>query len=142
MKVRTVILCAFLLLSGTSFSQTRFMLTGAMDVIKTDFKKTFDKFQGGIEINYFPAQKISVNAGYDFWSDSKNYYAVGGRYYLFSFVFIRPRLLFNEDKMNGSLALGYKFIFRRRLSWESYFDYYFSSPELAIRTGIAYTFTR
>ena len=125
-----------------SQGQTRFMLSGGMDVIKTDIQKSFDKYQLGLELDYFLKQKISLNAGYEIWSASQNYYSVGVRYYLFSFVFFRPRILINEDDVNGSIALGYKYFLSRRVGWVSNMEYYFSPSAFAIRTGISYTFTR
>ena len=141
--MKAFILTSVLLLSvHMGFSQTRFMVSAGMDVIKTDFQAPFKKFQGVIELNYFIRQKLSLNAGYEAWTNGKNYGSLGARFYLFSFIYIKPRLLYNSEDLNGSIGIGYKNFLGRRWRWESSVDYYTDSPEIALRTGLAYIFTK
>jgi len=123
-------------------AQTKFLVAAGMDLIKTDMDQPFQKYQGGLEVDYFLKQKLSISLGYEMWSEHPNYLAIGSRIYFLSFVFVKPRVLFNSDDINGSISIGYNYFLNRRWRWESNIDVYTDMPELAIRTGFTYVFTK
>jgi len=135
----------FLLVMVTSLvshAQRHIMVTGHADVVKTDMPSLFDKMQGSIEGHYFFRKNHSVNVGYEFRTDEKDFVTAGFRQYVLSFVFVRERILFNGDKLDISLAPGYKYFITRRWRVEAMPELYLDDLQLAIRVGMGYVFTK
>ena len=71
-------------------STNDFLIAGAMDLIKTDNTKLFNKVQTGVEVNYFIQRNFAVGAGAEIWTQ-KNSFMMGVRWYPTDNVFVRFR---------------------------------------------------
>lgn len=61
----------FVVVSVATHAQSNndLMISGGLDLIKTDFNDVFEKAQLGLEANYFVLRNFSAGAGVDVWTD-------------------------------------------------------------------------
>src|SRR5258708_27910619 len=81
-----------------------FLIGGAMDLIKTDNTKLFNKVQTGFEVNYFVRDNFAVGAGGEFWTQ-KNSFMMGVRWYPADKIFVRFRGLIGVN--DAALGAGW-----------------------------------
>lgn len=76
-----------------SQSSNDFMLGAGLDLLKTDNSKLFSKAQVGFELNYFVVRKVSLSAGLEVWTEARESFAFGARYYFNDYILARARAL-------------------------------------------------
>jgi hypothetical protein len=120
-----------------SFSQpTRYFLVGAnLDLIKSDHDGYFEKWQGGVEVNYFFLKEFSATAGLEIWTREGASAVVGSRWFPVKDAYIRLRGLIGENDV--SIGGGWAKPMTENLRFESMADFYFKG-NFSIRAGIAY----
>lgn len=133
------------LLSGLSLitkaqSTSDIMLSGEMDLIKTDNQDLFKKAQFGIEVNYFVARHFAVGLGGEFWTKQKDSFVMGARWYANENVFVRFRGLIGAN--DAAIGGGYAKALTEYLRLEGMGDFYLSSTEFGVRIGLSYVIKR
>ncbi|HAA15789.1 MAG TPA: hypothetical protein DCE41_30400 [Cytophagales bacterium] len=136
---KVLYLSLFMVLLSTA-SKAQFLVTGGIDLIKSDFNGVGQKIQLGTDLNYFVAKKFSVSAGFEFWTAGSPSVTVGARFYPIRPVFIRMRGLIGENDV--AFGLGYGLGLTDRIRLEVMGDYYLIDSEAALRVGLAYRFGR
>jgi hypothetical protein len=111
------------------------MITGGLDLIKTDNIKLFDKAQIGFEAHYFVTRRFTTSVGMEIWTFQDESFVFGSRWYLQDNLFIRGRALIGENDF--SLGIGGSFPLKNSFRAEVAGDYYFKG-EFALRGGFAY----
>ena len=133
-------LLAFLLLlafqSLVAQSTNDFLISGGLDLIKTDNTKIFDKAQLGLEVNYFIQRRFAVGAGADLWTKGANSFVLGVRWYPSDNVFLRFRGLIGYN--DAALGAGYTKPLSKNLRIEGMADLYFKRPDFGLRGGVSY----
>ncbi|MBL7876952.1 MAG: hypothetical protein JNL53_14890 [Cyclobacteriaceae bacterium] len=127
-----VIICAV----AQAQSNNDLMISGGLDLIKTDFNSAFKKAQLGLEANYFVVRHFSAGAGVDIWTDQKTSFVMGARWYPVDFAFVRFRGLIGAN--DASLGAGWAKPFHENWRFEAMGDFFFSDAEFAIRAGVSY----
>ncbi len=117
-----------------------FMVSGAMDIIKTDNYKLFDKAQIGLEANYFVERHFAVGAGVEIWTKQKNSFVMGARWYANENIFVRFRGLIGANE--AALGAGWSKALNESWRLEAIGDYYFNSSQFAFRAGVSYIIKR
>lgn len=112
------------------------MLSGGLDLIKTDFSGFVEKAQIGIEGNYFITRKFSAGAGLEFWTGDATSFTLGGRYYIVDNFFVRFRGLIGAN--DAALGAGWAKPLNETWRFEAMGDFYFAQTEFAIRAGVSY----
>ncbi len=112
------------------------VVSGAMDVIKTDNIKPFDKAQIGLEANYFIQRHFAVGAGAEFWTRQKNSFVMGARWYPSENFFVRFRGLIGAN--DAALGAGWSKALNESWRFEAIGDFYFTDVEFAARAGVSY----
>ncbi len=122
---------------STAQSTNDFLISGAMDVLKTDNTKILGKAQFGFEVNYFLQRRLAVGAGVDIWTGGqKSSFVLGARWYPSDKIFFRFRGLIGVN--DAALGMGYAKPINRNWRFEAMGDLYFSRPDFAIRGGVSY----
>jgi hypothetical protein len=116
-------------------SANDFMISGALDLIKTDNQEMFDKAQIGIEANYFVIRKFTATAGLEIWTFNNESFVIGSRWYPTDNLFVRFRGLIGENDF--STGIGGAFPLKPNLRFELIGDFYFRG-EFAVRTGVSF----
>ncbi len=134
---RYVAFSIFLCVAIPSFTQSSndLMLGGAIDLLKTDNDKLFDKAQIGFEANYFVIRKFTLTAGAEIWTRRDESFVFGSRYYFANNFFMRGRALIGENDF--SLGAGGAIPLSSNWRLELMGDYYFER-EFAVRFGLGY----
>ena len=117
-------------------STNDFLISGAMDVLKTDNTKILGKAQIGFEVNYFLLRNFAVGAGADIWTGQKSSFVLGARWYWQENIFFRFRGLIGAN--DAALGVGYTKPISKNFRFEAMGDLYFSRPDFAIRGGVSY----
>jgi hypothetical protein len=131
----TLLICS-LTMFGCAQSTHDVMVSGAMDLIKTDIKSAFNKAQFGFEAHYFVVRHFSVGAGAEIWTtNQKNSFMMGMRWYANDHVFLRFRGLIGAN--DASIGLGYAKPLNRNVLFESMGDFYFKG-QFGLRFGLSF----
>lgn len=131
-------LATLVLISLTSQAQSSndFMISGGLDLIKTDFNNPFDKAQIGLEANYFVVRNFSAGAGVDIWTDQKSSFVMGARWYPMDHVFVRFRGLIGAN--DAAVGAGWAKPLNDNWRFEAMGDFFFGQTEFAVRAGVSY----
>jgi hypothetical protein len=126
-----------LALTCASYAQSSndLMVSGGIDLLKTDNNELFDKAQLGFEANYFAVRKFTITAGVELWTNRDESFVFGSRYYFTDNFFGRGRALIGENDF--SLGAGGALVLKNNWRLELMGDFYFEG-EFALRTGVAY----
>src|SRR5688572_3155436 len=95
--------------------QNQVMVTTGVDIYKTDMVEAFDKFQFGIEGNYFVADKLSLGLGFEWYAfanrGSSRFITVSPRLYPIGNLFVRvkPLIPLNRQDFDMGIGAGYDF---------------------------------
>lgn len=135
MRYGALLLIVFASLSAQAQSSGDFMLGAGMDLLKTDNSRLFDKAQIGFELNYFVIRKVSLSAGLEVWTASRESFAFGARYYFTDHIFTRGRALIGVNDF--SLGLGGAIPLKKNVRLELAGDFFFEG-DFALRAGIGY----
>ncbi|HRK54323.1 MAG TPA: hypothetical protein PK185_10435 [Cyclobacteriaceae bacterium] len=117
-------------------STSDIMIGGGVDFIKTDNPGVFEKSQIGFEVNYFVVRHFAVGLGAEIWSNQKNSFAMGARWYANENVFLKFKGLIGANDV--ALGAGYAKALTQYLRLEGMGDFYVNSTEFGIRIGLAY----
>lgn len=121
-------------------STSDIMLSGALDFIKTDNTGLFEKSQVGVEANFFVARHFAVGVGGEIWTDQKNSFMMGARWYVNDNIFLRFRGLIGANDV--TLGGGYAKALSQYLRLEGMGDFYLNSTEFGVRIGLSYVIKR
>ena len=137
MAIRLGFILLLFIFSAPVFSQSArdFMIGGGFDVIKSDNDKLFDKAQIGFEANYFVIREVTLNAGFEIWTNRDESFVFGARWYFLDNFFMRGRGLIGANDF--SLGAGGAIPLNPNFRLEIIGDFYFEG-DFAVRTGIAY----
>jgi hypothetical protein len=125
-----------------SYSQIAkdFMLGASADVIRSDYNEFFNKFQAGVEVNYFLSRKFTVTGGAEYWSaPSQGSIVMGARYYPIQEAFLRVRGFIGANDI--AIGGGWAKPLDENWKFEAMADFYFEG-DLAIRAGFVYIIRR
>jgi hypothetical protein len=117
-------------------STSDIMIGGGVDFIKTDNPGVFEKSQIGFEVNYFVVRHFAVGLGAEIWSNQKNSFAMGARWYANENVFLKFKGLIGANDV--ALGGGYAKALTQYLRLEGMGDFYVNNSEFGIRIGLAY----
>lgn len=121
-------------------STSDIMISGGTDLVKTDNTGVFEKVQSGLELNYFVARHFAVGFGGEIWSENRNSFTMGARWYANDNVFVRFRGLIGAN--DAALGAGYAKNISQYFRLEALGDFYISQPDFAIRVGLSYVIKR
>lgn len=135
---------SFLLILGLSFlflvshaqSSNDFMVSGSMDIIKSDYSRFFDKAQIGIEGHYFIVRHFAASAGLELWAQDKSSFMMGMRWYPQDHFFVRVRGLIGRNDV--AIGGGWAKPINDVLVFEAMGDFYIDQTDFAIRAGVSY----
>ena len=141
MKPRCIglIFLAFLLFStGKIFSQSThdILVSGGLDLIKSDNIKLFEKAQIGLEGNYFIQRHFSAGLGVEIWTKQKSSFVIGARWYADDHLFFRLRGLIGIN--DASAGIGWSRTLNEKWRFEGIGDFYFNQSDFALRAGVGY----
>jgi hypothetical protein len=111
------------------------LVSGAIDVVKTDIPGVIRRYQMALEGNYFYRHNLSVSGGYEFNYGQTNHVTLGGRYYPIEPVFIRGRALLGSST-DVAVGAGYSHNISYRVRLEGMSDYYLVANVVGFRVGI------
>lgn len=134
------LLMTFSFLFSFGQSTNDIMLSGGMDIIKTDNPGVFEKAQIGLEANYFVVRHFAVGAGGEFWTNQKSSFAMGARWYANDNIFVRFRGLIGAN--DAAIGAGYAKAISEYLRIEGMGDFYLADTEFGIRVGLSYVIKR
>jgi hypothetical protein len=137
--MKHILALAFLvLISLTTQAQSSndFMISGGLDLIKTDFNNPFDKAQIGLEANYFVVRNFSAGAGVEIWTDQKSSFVMGARWYPMDHVFVRFRGLIGAN--DAAVGAGWAKPLNDNWRFEAMGDFFFGQTEFSVRAGVSY----
>ena len=137
--IRQLLLSVFIFLAAQSLiaqSTNDFLISGGLDLIKTDNSKIFDKAQFGLEVNYFIQRRFSVGAGAELWTQGANSFVLGARWYPSDNIFLRFRGLIGYN--DAALGVGYAKPLSKNFRIEGMADLYFKRPDFGLRAGVSY----
>jgi hypothetical protein len=121
-----------------SFAQSNndIMVSGSLDLIKTDYSSFLDKGQIGLEGNYFVVRHFAAGAGVELWTKQKSSFVMGMRWYPHDHVFVRVRGLIGDNDV--SIGGGWVKPINDAWRFEAIGDFYVADTEFAIRAGLSY----
>lgn len=137
-KIHSILLACLLALPVLTKAQSThdILVSGSLDVIKTDNTKIFEKAQIGLEANYFVQRHFSVGAGAEIWTRQKNSFVLGLRWYANESIFLRFRGLVGAN--DAALGAGWSKALSQQWRFEAIGDYYFNQSAFALRAGVSY----
>lgn len=137
-KQTVLVLIILFALSQTMLAQSSHdvMLSGGVDLIKTDFSNFMEKAQLGLEGNYFVVRNFAVGAGVEIWTERNTSFVMGMRWYPADHVFVRMRGLIGENDV--ALGAGWAKPIHENWRFEALGDFYVERTEFAFRAGISY----
>lgn len=137
-----VFLMALLLLVGLANekclaqqAESSILVSGALDLAKSDIPGVIRRYQIGTEVNYFYLYNLSFSGGYEFNYARPNQVSLGGRFYPWEPLFLRVRGLIGSES-DLSLGAGYTHNLTYRLRLEGMVDYYAITRVVGLRAGI------
>ncbi len=137
--MKHILISAFLVITAQiAYAQSTqdILVSGAMDVVKTDIQKPVNKAQIGLEANYFIQRHFAMGVGLEIWTQQKNSFVMGARWYAKEDIFIRFRGLIGVN--DASLGVGWSKALNETWRLETIGDFYFNSPQFALRIGASY----
>ncbi|HLW20545.1 MAG TPA: hypothetical protein VKX33_09485 [Cyclobacteriaceae bacterium] len=114
-----------------------FLLSGGVDLARTDAPGVIRRYQMAAELNYFHLHSLSFSGGYEFNYDRANHVTLGSRFYPIEPVFVRVRGLLGENS-DIALGAGYSHNFSYRFRLEGMADYYAVSNVAGLRVGLGF----
>lgn len=114
-----------------------YLVSGGMDLGRTDAPGVIRRFQIGTELNYFYLHSLSFSGGYEFNYSRPNHVTLGARFYPVDPVFVRVRGLVGENS-DVALGMGYSHSLSYRFRLEGMLDYYAVSNVAGLRVGIGF----
>ena len=117
-------------------SEGTIMISGAADIIRTDLPGVIQRYQAGVEANYFLRYFVSLSAGYEFNYTNPNQVSLGTRLYIVDPLFVRVRGLIGSQG-DVAVGLGYSRNITYRLRLEGMVDYYAVTQAAGLRGGIS-----
>ena len=122
---------------GHAQSTRDIMLSGAVDILKTDNHSLLSKAQLGFEGNYFVKRRVALGIGAELWTNNqKSSFVFGTRLYANDKVFFRFRGLIGANDL--SIGMGYSKPIDKNLRLEGIGDYYLNGSAFALRIGLGY----
>jgi hypothetical protein len=112
-----------------------FLLSGAVDLARTDAPGVIRRYQLGVEGNYFYRHNLSFSGGYEFNYLNANQVTIGSRFYPLEKLFIRGRGFIGSDS-DFALGTGYTHNISYRVRLEGMGDYYVANGVFGARVGI------
>jgi hypothetical protein len=121
-----------------SFAQSNndIMVSGSLDLIKTDYSSFLDKGQIGLEGNYFVVRHFAASGGVELWTKQNSSFMLGMRWYPHDHVFVRLRGLIGANDV--SIGGGWVKPINDSWNFEAIGDFYVTDTEFAIRAGVSY----
>ncbi|WP_375584383.1 hypothetical protein [Cyclobacterium xiamenense] len=113
-----------------------FLVSGGLDLIRTDLDQVLERAQFGLEVNYFYLHQLSFSGGYEHNLDRPNHMTIGMRWYPIEPVFLRARALVGNQADLG-VGMGYTYNLTYRFRLETMADYYVQGNALGARIAIA-----
>lgn len=135
--VALVLIC---LLYSTGYGQQAagsYLLSGGIDLGRTDALGVIRRYQAAAELNYFHLHSLSFSGGYEFNYNRPNHVSLGTRFYPIEPVFIRARGLLGKNS-DFALGAGYSYNVTYRFRLEGMVDYYAVSNVAGLRVGIGF----
>lgn len=128
----------FIAFSLPTFAQSNndIMVSGSLDLIKTDYSSFLDKGQIGLEGNYFVVRHFAASAGVELWTRQNSSFMMGMRWYPHDHVFVRLRGLIGANDV--SIGGGWVKPINDSWNFEAIGDFYVADTEFAIRAGLSY----
>ena len=105
------------------------------DLIKSDNDGYFEKWQVGLDVNYFFSRRFTITTGVEIWTRGEPSVIIGTRWYPTKDAYVRIRGLVGENDL--SVGAGWAKPMTELLRFESMTDFYFTG-NFTIRAGIAY----
>ncbi len=112
------------------------MVSGGLDLIKTDNPDVFEKAQFGLEAHYFVVRHFAVGVGGEIWTRQKDSFVMGARWYANDNLFVRFRGLIGANDV--AVGVGYAKPLTEYLRLEGMGDFYVARTEFGIRVGLSY----
>jgi len=134
-----LIFLAFLIFSTEKiFAQSThdILVSGGLDLIKSDNIKLFEKAQIGLEGNYFIQRHFSAGLGVEIWTKQKSSFVLGARWYADDHLFFRLRGLIGIN--DASAGIGWSKALNEKWRFEGIGDFYFNQSDFALRAGVGY----
>ena len=135
-----VLLASLASLISAAQSTNDIMVGGGLDFIKTDNPGVFEKAQIGIEANYFIVRHFAAGVGAEIWTEQKDSFVMGARWYANDNVFVRFRGLIGAN--DAAIGAGYAKALNDYLRIEAMGDFYFDATEFGVRVGLSYVIKR
>ena len=114
-----------------------YLLSGGIDLARTDAPGVIRRYQAAAELNYFYLHSLSFTGGYEFNYNRSNHVTLGSRFYPIEPVFIRARGLLGKNS-DFALGAGYSHNLSYRFRLEGMVDYYAVSNVAGLRVGIGF----
>jgi hypothetical protein len=141
---KIVILCCIASL-GFSFkamaqgNKGKVLLSAGLDAYRTDHRRAFEKYQFGLEANFFAGSNVALTIGYEHRTMGADAIALGYRAYFLQPVFLRVKPLIyldNSRVIDLDMGVGYNHYLNSTVSLEFSGDYYFRNRLAALRIAI------
>jgi hypothetical protein len=114
-----------------------YLLSGGIDLGRTDAPGVIRRYQAAAELNYFHLHSLSFSGGYEFNYNRPNHVTLGARFYPIEPVFIRARGLLGKNS-DVALGAGYSHNLSYRFRLEGMVDYYAVYNVAGLRVGIGF----
>ena len=133
-----IFLALLCFLTGKNFGQSThdILVSGGLDLIKSDNIKLFEKAQIGLEGNYFIQRHFSAGLGVEIWTNQKSSFVLGARWYADDHLFFRLRGLIGIN--DASAGIGWSKPLNEKWRFEGIGDFYFNRSDFALRAGVGY----
>lgn len=140
-KIGTILVFLLTVHLGTGTLQAQqaagsFLISGGLDLIRSDLDQALERAQFGAEVNYFYLHQLSFSGGYEYNLNQPNHITAGIRWYPLEPVFVRARALVGNQADLG-IGLGYTYNLTYRTRLETMADYYVQGSALGARLAIA-----
>ena len=136
---KRLLFALFVLLSNSCLSQNKkdIIIGVQTDLIKTNNSAYFQRFQTGVEGNFFFHKKFTATGGIEYWSENRRLsLTTGARWYPTEEAFIRFRGLLGANDF--AIGGGWSMPVKRNLRFEALSDFYFAG-HITIRAGFTYS---
>src|SRR5690606_32029920 len=139
-KTLGITLVLFCLLYSAGYGQHAAgsdLLSGGVDLARTDAPGVIRRYQMAGELNYFHLHSLSFSGGYEFNYNRPNHVTLGSRFYPIEPAFIRVRALLGRNS-DIAFGAGYSHNFSYRFRLEGMVDYYAVSNVAGLRVGLGF----
>ena len=140
-EIRKILLLLLLFCDAISTygqqAEGSYLVSGGMDLGRTDAPGVIRRFQMGAELNYFYLHSLSFSGGYEFNYTRPNHLTLGTRFYPVEPIFLRIRGLIGSDS-DIALGAGYTHFLSYRVRLEGMLDYYAITKVAGLRVGIGF----